>query len=277
MLFASGKRMLVVFVVLTFAMTWSLWLACAALADITGFGIGGPIFLLGVFAPAFVAIALTALNEGKQAVGSLLARIGRWQVPIRLYAFALSYMAVIKLLAAAVQRITLGRWPPFGDSPLLLMIGGIALSTWTQAGEEVGWRGYALAHVAQRTSLGTASLIVGVIWAFWHLPLFVIAATGSTGQSFPIYLLHVTALSVAMTWLYWKSGGSLLLVMLMHAAVNNTTQIVPAALPESTSPFRFNGSFVAWATVVLSWASAIVLLWQMRHGDATTVAVSRNL
>jgi hypothetical protein len=53
--------------------------------------------------------------------------------------------------------------------------------------------------------------------------------------------------------------------MVMHASVNNTTDVVPAALPNAADPFDVRGSFVAWATVAVSWALAAVLLHQMRH------------
>jgi len=107
----------------------------------------------------------------------------------------------------------------------------------------------------------------GGVWALWHLPLFFLPDSGSTGQSFPVYLLQVTALSVTMAWLYWKTEGSLLLVMLMHASVNNTTGIVPAAVAGATAPLAFRGSLVAWATVGLSWAVAIPLLASMRRAN----------
>lgn len=143
------------------------------------------------------------------------------------------------------------------------MIAGISI--WAQAGEELGWRGYALPRLAQRVGLATASLILGVIWAAWHLPLFVLPDSGSTGQSFLVYLLHVMALSVVASYLYWKTGGSLLIVMLLHAAVNNTTGIVPAAVGGEIAPVAFGGSLVAWATVALSWVVAVLLLVQMRN------------
>jgi uncharacterized protein len=258
------------FVLLTFAFTWTAWLAPAALTAPrhSGFlGPGGPIFLLGVFAPAFVALALTAYCEGRAGVARLLARIGRWQVGARLYLFAIGYMAATKLLAALIHRVAVGAWPAFGHTPLPLMLGAILVSTWTQAGEEVGWRGYALPRLAAHLGLGGASMVLGVIWALWHLPLFFLQGTGSDGQSFPIYLLHVTALSVAMSWLYWKARGSLLLVMLLHASVNNTTGIVPAALPNAVHPMSLEGSLVAWATVGVSSVVAALLLLRMRGAD----------
>ncbi|MBK5257327.1 MAG: CPBP family intramembrane metalloprotease [Vicinamibacteria bacterium] len=144
------------------------------------------------------------------------------------------------------------------------MLGAILVSTWAQTGEELGWRGYALPRLATHLGLSSASVLLGVIWALWHLPLFFLQGSGSEGQSFPIYLLHVTALSVAMSWLYWKTEGSLLLVMLMHASVNNTTGIVPAAVSHPVDPMSFEGSLVAWVTVGLALVVAALLLCRMR-------------
>ena len=262
-----GRTALVGYFLATFAFTWTAWLAPAALGaprDTGLLALGGPVFLLGVFAPAFVALAFTASSEGRAGVTRLLARIGRWHVGARFYLFAISYMAATKLIAALVHRIAIGEWPRFGDASLPLMLGAILVSTLVQAGEEVGWRGYALPRLAMHLGLGGASIVLGVIWALWHLPLFFLPGSGSDGQSFPIYLLHVTALSVAMCWLYWKTEGSLLLVMLMHASVNNTSGIVPAALPNSVDPMSLNGSLVAWVAVAASWVVAVLLLSRMR-------------
>ena len=265
-----GRMALVGFFLLTFAFTWTAWLAPAALGapgNSGFFGLGGPVFLLGVFAPAFVALALTAYSEGRTGVARLLARIGRWHAGAHLYLFAISYMAATKLFAALIHRMAMGAWPSFGDTPLPLMLGAILVSTWVQAGEEVGWRGYALPRLATHLGLGGASVLLGVIWALWHLPLFFLHGSGSDGQSFPIYLLHVTALSVAMSWLYWKTEGSLLLVMLMHASVNNTTGIVPAAVPNAVATMSFEGTVVAWVTVGVSSAVAALLLSRMRGAE----------
>lgn len=117
---------------------------------------------------------------------------------------------------------------------------------------------------ASRRGLGPASIVLGVIWATWHLPLFFWPESDTYGQSFPLYLLGVTAISVAMAWLYWRTAESLLLVMLMHAAVNNTTGIVPSAAPTGSTPFSFNGSLLGWVTVGLLWATAGFLLYRMR-------------
>jgi len=213
---------------LTFALTWTAWLAPATPGTARLFGVGGPVFLLGVFGPAIVALALTALGEGRAGVARLLARIGKWQVGARFYLFAIGYMAATKLLAALIRRMAVGHWPTFGDTPVPLMLGAIVVSTWVQAGDELGWRGYALPRLAKYVGLGAAGVLIGVIWALWHVPLFFLQGSDSAGQSFPIYLLHVTALSVAMSWLYWKTEGSLLLVMLMRSSQGRAIPGLPS-------------------------------------------------
>jgi hypothetical protein len=254
------------FFVLTFAVTWTLWFVPDALvSERSGLlALGGPVFLIGVFAPGLVALALTGAREGRGAVGNLLARILLWQAPWPLYVFALGYMIATKLAAAVIVRFASGAWPAFGDTPWLLLIAAAVATFWGQAGEEVGWRGYALPRLTSAIGLGPASVLLGMVWAVWHLPLFFIAGADTTGQSFPLYLLHVTSVSVAMAWLYWRAGGSLLLVMLMHAAVNNTSELVPAAVPGATDPFSLSASLVGWATAAATWLVAAWCLLTMR-------------
>ena len=140
------------------------------------------------------------------------------------------------------------------------MLGGTLLSTITlgQAGEEIGWRGYALPKLSAHLGIAPASIVLGIIWAVWHLPLFYMRGTDTFGQSFPLYLLQVTALSIAIAWLYAHTHGSLLLAMLMHAAINNTKDIVPAVgQAAGTNPFALNISLLSWLTAGLLWSCAL--------------------
>jgi len=120
-----------------------------------------------------------------------------------------------------------------------------------------------LPRLAERVGLAGASVILGAIWALWHLPLFFIAGADTTGQSFLVYLIQVTALSVAMAWLFHNTGGSLLLTMLLHAAINNTKDIVPSAVATPGRVFTLSGSLVAWLTLGLLWVGAAYFLTRM--------------
>jgi membrane protease YdiL (CAAX protease family) len=171
------KRPLLTFFSLTFAATWTFWAAAAALTaggatdGPVPAALGGAVFLLGVFAPGLVAVALTDRHEGRAATRTLLGRVFRWRVPARWYVFAIAFIPAIELSAALAHRLAAGTWPRFGQTPWYVMPMALLVSTWVQAGEEVGWRGYALPRLSVRFGLGGGSVILGIFWALWHLPL----------------------------------------------------------------------------------------------------------
>jgi len=271
------KRPLLTFFSCTYAVTWICWASAGAItrgstpASLALAALGGPLLLLGTFAPGLIALALTERSEGRAATRALLQRVFKWDVGVRWYLFAVGYFPSIKLLVALVHRVATGQWPRFGEEAWYLMIAAITVSTWVQAGEEIGWRGYALPRLSERFGLAPASVILGMIWATWHLPLFFIPDTSTFGQSFPVYLLQVTALSVVVAWLYWRTEGSLMLVMLLHAAVNNTKDIVPSAVPGATNTFALSPSLVAWLTVAFLWTTAVYFL--VRMSGTTTLTI----
>lgn len=248
---------------LTFLVAWTFWFA-------SGLGSpGGPhgaLLLLGTFSPGLVAIGLTLRAQGTPGAARLLRRLFDWQVPVRWYVFAVVYLAGIKLTVAVVHRVGWGDWPAFGATPWYLMLMATLVSALLggQAGEEVGWRGYALPRLAERFGFGASSVLLGVVWATWHLPLFYFPGGDTYGQSFPLYLLQVTALSVTMAWMYLRTGGSLVPVMLFHAAVNNTKDIVPSAELGVSNMWALSRAPVAWLTVVLLWIGAGYCLVRMR-------------
>ena len=262
------------YLLVTFVVSWSLWLASGLTSAA---GPRGPLFLIGVFTPGIVALAFTARARGRSAVTSLLQRLVDWRVPARWYLFAIGYMIAIKLTVALIHRAAFGRWPQFGAEPWYLMLAATVGSTLLlgQAGEEIGWRGYALPRLAERFGLGRASILLGLVWALWHLPLFFVPAADTYHQSFPLYTLQVTALSVALAWLYSHTRGSLLPVMLLHAAVNNTKDIVPSFDPEATDTWALSHSPVAWLTLGLLWICAGYFLVRMRAGAPVEETAAR--
>lgn len=257
----GSSRDLVAFFLLSYAWLWACWFSAAAMAPATAGR--GLLLFLGPFAPAIAALAITTLREGSDGVRALVGRIFEWRVGARWYAFAAGYMLTIKVTAALLHRVITGSWPRFGDQLPVVMLLGVLISTPFQAGEEIGWRGYALPRLTKRFGLRGASVLLGVIWACWHLPQFFIREADTYGQSFPLYALQVTALSVAIAWLWAKTHGSLLLPMLMHAAVNNTKDIVPSGLAGASHAFGLNATLVGWLTVTLLWIGAAYFLARM--------------
>jgi membrane protease YdiL (CAAX protease family) len=270
-----GKRLgetrfaTLIFFAATFAVTWSCFLVGVRIRNSAAlnsplFVLAQGVLMLGVFAPAVVGLSLTALDRGRPGVRTLLGSSVNSQVGAGWYLFAAGFFLVVKLLAAVILRALTGAWPAFGTEPWYLMAVALLFSTPVQAGEELGWRGYALPRMANLMGLGPASVLLGVVWATWHLPLFFATGADTFHQSFPVYLLQVTAMSVVMAWLYWRTGQALLLVMLLHAAANNTKDVVPSALAEPTSTWTLHASPVAWTTVALMWLVASMLLIRMR-------------
>jgi len=249
---------------LVFIITWALYYT----ADSTTAPVLRTTLLyLGVFTPGIVALWFTYRERSALGVRAILGRLVKVDVGARWFAFALLFIVSVKLLVALIVRVSTGAWPVFGDEPLPLMFGATILSTLSggQIGEELGWRGYVLPRLARSIGLGAASVALGVIWATWHLPLFFILGGDTVGQSFPFYLLQVTAISVAIAWLFMKTRGSLLLTMLLHAAVNNTKDIVPSVVPGASNPWLLHASSVGWLTLTILWVCGAWFLFDMRR------------
>jgi uncharacterized protein len=198
---------LIVFFVLAYVFSWWSW-------PLYAFGLSpSPIIAFGPFLAAILVLALTT---GKGGVVTLLRRMVRWRVRPVWYAVALllpvaisggaALLNVVVLGASAPSPAELGAWsglvPTFF---LLLLVPGIG-GAW----EEPGWRGYALPKLQGGHSALLASLILGVVWAFWHLPLMVI---GQIHLSDPVFIV---AWTVVFTWVFNNTNGSVLIAMLMH-------------------------------------------------------------
>jgi membrane protease YdiL (CAAX protease family) len=232
--------------------------------------LGQILLLLGAFAPALAALGLTAHAEGGAGVSKLLSGVIQWRVAARWYVFAASYTIIVKLTVAVIHRVAFGAWPHFGKDSWYLIPFAVAFSTPFQAGEEIGWRGYALPRLAGRFGLAGASLILGVIWGCWHLPQFFIREADTYRQSFFVFVLGVMALSVVLAWLWERSGRSLLLPMLLHAGWNNSKDIVPSGVAGGTGTFGFHASLVSWLTLAVLWVCAVYFLADMsKTGQAS--------
>jgi membrane protease YdiL (CAAX protease family) len=177
--------------------------------------------ILQVLTPTISAVILSGLIGGKQEIFRLLSGFARWKVGLRWY-LAAFLMTGIPLLIAGVY-IMMGN-PPRGLQPgvtawsLLSTLVFIFLSG--PLCEEAGWRGFALPRLQARFSALVSSLILGLLWACWHIPYYFEPGYAAKGMPFPIYLVVVTGLAVLFTWIYNNSGGSLLLTVLAHFFFN---------------------------------------------------------
>ena len=93
--------------------------------------------------------------------------------------------------------------------------------------EEFGWRGFLQSRLQRSLSPWASAVVVGVMWALWHLPLFIL---GWGGVAFPLFLMILVGLSVIIAFAFNASGESMLVAILMHSAFNAANRFVPAFL-----------------------------------------------
>jgi len=136
---------------LTYGLMWTCFFAAVALSGSFGSfvpalsGFRTPLLILGTIAPSLVALGLTARDDGIPGTQALLRRLFERRAAARWYLFAVGYMAAIKLSVAVFSRLTTGSWPLLSNEAWYVIVVAIVISTPVQAGEEIGWRGYASA------------------------------------------------------------------------------------------------------------------------------------
>lgn len=264
---------LAVFFLATYALTWTCFITVAAAIPASTLP-GQLLVLLGAFSPSLVALSLTARRDGARGVHGLLRRSFQWRVGVRWYVFGVGYIVAVKFAVAVLHRAISGAWPHFELSRWFVIPFAIAFSAPFQAGEEIGWRGYALPRLSARLGLGWSSVLLGIIWAIWHLPQFYIRGADTYGQSFFVFSLQVTALSVAFAWLWSRTGRSLLPTMLLHSSVNNAKDVVPSAMPDAGQVFGLHASLVAWLTAAVLWACAAFFMASMARDGPRSAPIS---
>ena len=184
------------------------------------------------FGPLIAAVVVAVLAGGTQEVRALLGRMTRWRVHPAWCPVVVLAPFVADAVAGGLAVAAGAPHPRAEAYPDLLTIGGTLLSTIAIVGlfEEVGWRGFALPRLQRHHDALSAALMLGVIWALWHLPELI---SDPTGQRPPVqFVLCVIAQSVIFTWLYNRTNGSLPIVILFHAAINTAGRLMLQSFPE---------------------------------------------
>jgi membrane protease YdiL (CAAX protease family) len=233
---------LALYFVLAYGFTWLCWgLVAPAARGLFRLPIPTDLLLLaGGLGPLLAAVAVLSLEARGAGLRALLGQLLRWHVSPVWYAVALLGWGAVDGVLVLLNVLLGGGVPPAPPlSSWLSLPAAFVITALLHGGldEEVGWRGLALPRLQARYGALAASLVLGLIWATWHLPLWFIPGSGQEGQSFPVFVVSVLMLSVVLAWLYNNTGGSLLLVVLAHSA-NNVTfnlfgQAVAAMPPEA--------------------------------------------
>jgi membrane protease YdiL (CAAX protease family) len=199
-----------------------------------------------------VAILLIAVLHGKAGVRKLLRRLLMWRIGFGWWV-AVVLLSTLGLGAVGLSVLLGGDAPDLDVTiPVVVIMFLLFIFPGSAGGEEIGWRGFALPHLqAVRSALG-ASVVLGLVWGVWHLPLFLLGADIRPVSLFPAWVLLTVAASVIYTWMYNGTGGSLLIVVLFHAASNLPLTILLEPLEDQVhQPFLIYVALMILAAAVV--------------------------
>ncbi|MBX3196165.1 MAG: CPBP family intramembrane metalloprotease [Microbacteriaceae bacterium] len=252
------RHPLIIFFIAAFALPWFVWgTSIAENAGLIGWHV--PESLAFWVALPVATYGTAALTGGWPAVKDLLLRLIRVKVSWRWYVLAVGLPVA---LGAALVGIGLLIGVP-AQVGVLLPVGGLIvallLNTWEWLiTEETAWRGYALPRLQRRFDPLVASLVLGVLWGLWHLPLFFIPGSFQSTIPFIGFLISTIATSVVIGWLFNRARGSVLIVALFHGF----TDVMIAFTGVMTS-----GLVLFWITVVLQVIVAAIVAFDLRRRD----------
>jgi membrane protease YdiL (CAAX protease family) len=229
------------------------------------------VFLPGAYGPSIAALILAGYRGGRRAVATLLGALLRWRTPIFLYAAVLLTPPAMTALATLLSSYH-GMWAQFALVPGLGAVPrayALALP-FGPFPEELGWRGYALPRLLRERGVFPASVILGVVWTFWHTPMFwfpgaAIPSVFALGfSSVLLYLVQMVAEASLFTVTFLLSGGSVLVAVLQHLAFNTSEAIVFGFITEPSAEQKRQ---IYLLNTLIMWFVALVALrwWAWRR------------
>jgi membrane protease YdiL (CAAX protease family) len=225
-------KTLVPFLALTFVIGWGAIALMILFTDqvVAIFGeisSSNPLYILAAWSPGIAGVLLVWRKYGVKGLVSFFRRLTLWRAPATWWLYLLLGIPAIAYLGAALNGTISD---PFPFSPWYLVFPALAQSFFLLGtNEEFGWRGVALPLLQRKFSPFWAGLILGIIWAAWHIPAFLLGGGLQYGSWSAVpFFGGVIVLSV-LTPLFNSARGSLLIAYLYHFQMMNP--IFPDAQP----------------------------------------------
>lgn len=171
------------------------------------------------FSFSIAGVILIAFTAGRGGLHDLWGRLTQWRIGWQWYAVGLLPVGLYAIAAVVAGALPSADFSPGSLATALFSLqSGLFVSLFLRGafGEELGLRGFALPRMQARMSPFRASLIIGILWGAWHLPVLI----GRDTLSIVAFGLLAVGLSLVFTWLFNGSGGSLIPVLLFHATQN---------------------------------------------------------
>lgn len=218
--------------------------------------------LVGGWGPTLSALVVTANTEGREGVRNLLRRCLLWRLAPGWHFTAWLLPPLIMAAGLVLFQVLGNEVGPFAPGRWTIALLALAISLPAgPLGEELGWRGFVLPRMEISLGALQSSLLIGLMWWFWHLPLFwapmgtTVSGTAVTLWAVTKYLAYVVGLSVVFTWLFNSTSGSILIVIVLHLTVN--ADLVTLFFPQlTTSDMRM----VRELSTIPLWGIAFTLI-----------------
>ncbi len=252
------------FCIFVFCWTWCFWGLAIGLGTSVQSTWGETLLRLGLLGPMLGGIGFAYLMRDRDYWRDYWLRIvdpgrlpARWWLVIFLFVPVLMAVAVLLDAASsgnAALELIRQRVTPFLLTPSIILPSALGVLINGPFPEELGWRGYALDQLQARWSASVSSLILGVIWAIWHLPLFFMKGMVHAAQGpawFVLFVVGVIALAVILTWIFNNTRRSTLGAIVFHFMANVSYGI--ANVSDETNLYATLLWLVAAAAVVAHW------------------------
>jgi membrane protease YdiL (CAAX protease family) len=222
--------------VIAYAFSWLVWVPLALSKDGAGLfsfrspiGASASVVIASFLGPFLSAFIMTGITEGREGMGRLLRRCVLWQVGLGWYLFTLIGIPMILMLGVIVLPGAMASFKGLASlvaMPWLSQIVYVFLHG--PLGEEPGWRGFALPRLQRLHGPLVASLILGPLWALWHLPFFWVPAWNfpPTPLNIGLFVIAAIPLTIIMTWIFNNTKGTVLMAILGHWSFDFTFVIL---------------------------------------------------
>jgi membrane protease YdiL (CAAX protease family) len=274
-----ARHPLVFYSLISYASTWLVWLPFVLSEDGAGWlpyrsPIGDDLTLyISSFGPTLAAFIMTGTTEGRAGIRRWLRKIVLWRVGLRWYVFALVGLPAILMLGTIVVPGNLASFTPMDPVSALidylpflvypaLLVGG-------PLGEEPGWRGFALPRLQRSYGPLVGTLILGPLWAFWHVPVWLTAwrlAGMQNVYNVVLFVLFISTWTFVYTWVFNNTRGSVLMAVLVHASGDAFPNAILGPLFPASAVVNENGVNVGYFGLVIAYGAFTLLLLAFTRG-----------
>lgn len=253
------------FFLITFIWSWLIWaplvlgsLKIIPVSDKILSALTLPVIMLGVFGPLAGALFSLHQEQGKGSSGKYLRRFLDLQLGCKAYIIPIIIFGGSTFLTWFLPEL-------FGEKRLSMLLPSIwmfipylLLMIILGGGqEEFGWRGYALPLLEKKFGIWLANMILGIIWACWHIPLWFITGTSQTYMNFGGFILLMVGYSFILSWILKISGNRPFSVLYVHGLFNAFIPLMPPLILQKNVP---QPRFWIWATMTLFIGIVITVL-----------------